>query len=113
MSKNQYLLILVISMFLIFITIEFLGNRDDKRKFQAFYNANMNGKLINLIKHKGATDFEINNNEQQFSFVPIDFDNKYFPEFALPGDGIYKPAKSDTLKLVHKGKTYLFTFKKF
>jgi hypothetical protein len=113
MSKNQYRLILIISMFLIFITIEFLGNRGDKRKFQAFYNANMNGKLINLNKHKGATDFEINNNEQQFSFVPIDVDNKSFPELALPGDSIYKPAESDTLKLVHKGETYLFTFKKF
>jgi hypothetical protein len=113
MSKNQYRLILIISMFLIFITIEFLGNRDDKRKFQAFYNANMNGKLINLSKHKGATDFEISNNEQQFSFVPIDAGNKNFPEFALPGDNIYKPAQSDTLKLMHKGKTYLFTFKKF
>jgi hypothetical protein len=98
---------------LIFIIIEFLGNRRDKRKFEAFYDANLNGKLINLSKDKGATDFEVNNNEQQFSFVPIDADNKYLPEFALPGDSIYKPAKSDTLKLVHKGKTYLFTFKKF
>lgn len=113
MSKNRYRFIMITFAFLIFIIIEFLSNRSNKRRFEAFYDANLNGKLINLSKHQGATDFEVNNNEQQFTFVPIDVDNKYFPEFALPGDSIYKPAKSDTLKLVHKGKTYLFTFKKF
>jgi hypothetical protein len=113
MSKNKFRVIIFALFVSLLIVMELVGNRMYKSEFQAFYNTNMKGRITELNKHKGATDFKVDNIKQQFTFVPNDAGDKYFPEFAIPGDSIYKPAKSDTLRLVHHGKMYLFTFKKF
>ena len=113
MTYNRLkLVILICGFLLILVAIFFLDPLVNKARFNKFYNSNIEGKIVDISRNKGATDITVGH--QKFTFVPTYIDNKEdFPYFAKRGDSTFKPAKSDTLKLIHNGKTYLYTFEKF
>jgi len=96
---------------LLFIIINYFGSRDDKNKFHKFYNSTINGRLTDISPHKAVVDITVE--KQKFTFVPVyTNDQTEFKFFVKNGDSVFKAAKSDTLKLVHDGKIYLYTFEK-
>ncbi|MDB5146211.1 MAG: hypothetical protein JWQ57_231 [Mucilaginibacter sp.] len=110
--KKRFTIIILSSTVLLAVIMIFLGDSINKKNFIKFYNSKIEGKIMEVNKHKGATDFAVGN--QEFTFVPSYVNNDTdFPYFAKKGDSVYKPAKADTLKLIHNGKIFLYTFKKF
>jgi hypothetical protein len=87
-----------------------LIDMESKKKNLNFYNTNINGKILSVRLGKGATVLVVKN--KQFIFWPNYIRNYDFADFAVKGDSVYKPAKADTLKLIHHGKIYFYTFEK-
>jgi hypothetical protein len=112
MKKNRITFIILGCTALLFFVMNFYARKSIKVKFVKFYNSTISGKLVAVIPGKGVTDIVIA--DQKFTFVPSFINNETdFPYFAKKGDSVYKPAKSDTLKLKHNGKIFLYTFQKF
>jgi len=112
--KNKRLIVIVVITLTFFFIWEYLGNYILKYRFNKFNNTSIDGRLTQISSDQGFSDIVVNN--QEFKFDPnSENDNKAtdFLDFAVIGDSIYKPTKADTLKLIHNGKTYLYTFKKF
>ena len=97
---------------LLFFILNFFAKRDEIDKYNNFNSATIKGKLTSVTLGKGASVIVVGNRE--FIFWPFNANNHIdFPYLAKKGDSVYKPAKSDTLKLFHNGKMYLYTFQKF
>lgn len=111
MKINKYSLLLCGFAVLLFTITNYFWSRADKKKFLKFYNTNINGPLTDILPHKGVVDITVNN--QKFTFAPIyTNDQTELRFFVKIGDSVFKAAKSDTLKLIHDGKAYLYTFVK-
>ncbi len=85
-----------------------------KQHFTQFNTANINGELASIkIAYKGV-QFQLKNEKAKYVFYPNAdlLENKLFDDVAEKGDIVIKPAFSDTLKLVKKDKTFLYTFDK-
>ena len=112
MKRNRFTIVILSFGVLLMLILFFLNSQTNKKRFNKFYNSTIEGKLIDVSTYKGATDFTVGN--QKFTFVPSFANNDTdFPYFAKKGDSVYKAANSDTLKLIHNEKIYLYTFKKF
>ncbi|WP_343745590.1 hypothetical protein [Chitinophaga sp.] len=103
-----------------FLVVAFIAdriwNKRDKRNFGVFYNASINGRIIDIGPSSGIVYFTLDNSDVQYGFAPRAFDYNHYMSFsdsAKVGDVIVKPAKSDTLRLIKGTHTYLFTFKKY
>ncbi|MGN7824854.1 hypothetical protein ACTJJB_32320 [Chitinophaga sp. 22536] len=115
--KKKYPIIIAI---IIFLIIAFFGNKiwneKNKRNFDAFYSADINGRIINIGYSSGITYFMLDNSNARYGFAPEVFDYDHYMSFedsAKVGDIIIKPAMSDTVRLIKGTHTYLFTFRKY
>ena len=112
MKKYKFRVLLYGGVVVLLIIMELLGNQRNKKTFLTFYNAVIEGRLNEIKSDQGAADILVG--DKKFKFVPVFVKNETdFLYFAKKGDSVFKAAKSDTLKLIHHGKTYLYTFKKF
>jgi len=112
MKINKYKLMLCGFAVLLFLIVNYFGGRADKNNFLRFYNCTINGRLTYIKPHNASVDITVDN--QRFTFAPIDVSNQTeFIFFVKKSDSVFKAAKSDTLKIVHGGKTYSYTFVKF
>lgn len=105
--------ILFFGSFLVLILIgNFWGDWIYKKRFAKFNNSSINGQVSGKDIDEGFANISVGN--QSFKFVPNSVNNDMdFLLFAEKGDSIFKPAKADTLKLIHHRKAYLYTFEKF
>ena len=112
MRKNRITFIILGCTILLFIVVNYYGKQSIKRKFLKFNSSTIDGKLVDVIPGKGITDIVVNN--QKFTFVPSVVNNETdFTYFAKKGDSVYKAANADTLKLIHNGKIFLYTFESY
>ena len=97
----------------------------------SFQMTKTNTKQINDFKHFDTTSLHgiitdsvytissgtvVQINHEPFIFHPYASrlnNNTLFIAVAYPGDSLYKPAYHDTLRLVKKDKTFLYTFRIF
>ena len=81
-----------------------------------FYKADINGQIESVSIRYHRTAFQLKGSNDYYLFSPntdrILNDGTIFLNFAKPGDFVVKPPMSDTLQLVHFGKTYCYTFEK-
>lgn len=87
-----------------------------KKEFKQFYEMDLNGKIISSGISAGVVYFELDNEKEKFSFIPVVGplnDNKNFFEIVSTGDSLIKHANTDTLELIKPRKIYKFTFQKF
>ncbi len=84
-------------------------------EFAFFNTANIEGAVEMVGTKHHTTSFKIRGVKHEFVlWANIDRklnDNKTFGDVASMGDTIIKPAKSDTLMVLHLGKTYKYTFR--
>ncbi|MGZ2369580.1 hypothetical protein ACXR6G_07320 [Ancylomarina sp. YFZ004] len=109
-TKIKYIIIALIFVVVYVVITELIF----KNRRQLFYESNLQGKLIEIYSSRDGIKISINSNDKSYRFYPIkSFDtSKSFENVAQIGDSIIKPTKSDTLKLIKKGKVYLYTFRK-
>lgn len=85
------------------------------RLFIQFNSSNLNDEIENVqIVDKGV-GITLKNNNEEFVFFPITGPlNNYqiFNHIAEKGDTVFKPAYSDTLKLIKHDSILLYTFTK-
>ena len=113
MERKKGAILILLSTFVLLISIMFFfADRRDKKEFLKFDRSAIDGRIIENSIDQGASVISVGNHK--YLFVPIFVDNKPdFLLFAEKGDSIFKPARADTLRLIHHGKTYLYTFEKF
>ncbi len=113
MKRIRAVIVILGSTFVVFLIVNFWADRLYKKEFTKFNSSTINARLSILAVDKGYADIVVAN--QTYVFAPLSVNNNEpdFLFFAAKGDSIFKPAKADTLRLVHHGKTYLYTFEKF
>jgi len=113
MKRKGAIILIFGCVFLALILIEnFWGDRIYKKRFVKFNNSSINGRVGGMDIDKGFANIFVGN--QSYKFVPVSINKSTdFLLFAEKGDSIFKPAKADTLKLIHHGKTYLYKFERF
>ncbi len=89
------------------------GNIRAKKQFDLFFNSNLKGEIDWVdIKYHGVA-FKLTNDINEYIFYPYTSqlnDKNIFNHFAVAGDSIVKPMKSDTLVLVKNFKHFKYTF---
>lgn len=104
-------------MLIVYLSIAtILMHKKGKENFDKFYTSDIRGKLGYVTLGNGQQVFSIQEKREIYSFSPdISEINDYhdFKKIAKKGDSIIKPSNSDTLRLIKKGKIYLYTFTKF
>jgi hypothetical protein len=114
-TKKFFAVFVVIGIFYLLFA-QFVGNRNAVKRFDEFFNSNLNGEIQKIgIKHHGVA-LKINNEENEYVFYPYTSDlndKNVFNYFANVGDTILKPSNTDTLILIKQNKRYKYTFQKF
>ena len=116
MRKLLRIVVLSISAIVLLFFIQKWGNNRDKRFYDEFNSANINGALIYSDIGYYMRVFKVKNNKMKFVFDPrlSIYQKQSFRKVAEKGDIIIKPAYADTLVLKKKeGTIYLFTFRKY
>jgi len=92
---------------------QYYGNMRAQKQFDLFFNSNLNGVINRVdIKNHGVA-FKLANDINEYLFYPYTSQlngNNIFDQFAVAGDSIVKPMKSDTLVLVKNFKHFKYTF---
>lgn len=90
----------------------YTGHRN-AQQYQTFYNSNINGVLDTTYTSNRASVITVNG--QEYIFQPsqsADTLKVSFEATATTGDAVKKPARADTLTLVHGNTFYKYTFAK-
>ncbi len=113
--KKEKLFFILITYFVLAVYISnILGDKQTKKSYDEFYNADLNGEIEKVgIKHHGV-GLKLSNNPKEFAFHPGSSlnGNNDFLDFADRGDSVVKLPKSDTLFLIKNNKPYLYRFSK-
>jgi len=106
---------LVVCIIAIVVTAFFLLiNFVKTKKYQDFHAAQINGKLDTLYRYREFITIDVNKQAYTINTISGPLSNyNQFDAIAKPGDAVYKLANNDTLNLVHQGKVYLYTVKKY
>lgn len=116
MKKEYFWIAFLIFVIVYIIVAQNFGSKRTIRRFEYFYTTNISGVLEYARAGSYGSVFKVQGIENEFVFYPNTGKlnrKKIFYHIAKKGDLIYKPAYSDTLKLIKNGKIYLYTFKKF
>jgi hypothetical protein len=110
------LFILVILAALYFLVAIPYTDKVFQKEYDLFYLSNLEGTIDHVgIKHHGVS-FRLRGVNNEYVFYPFTDEqlngSHIFGHIAEPGDKLIKPSKSDTLLLIHAGKTLKYTFQK-
>lgn len=112
---RKKIIIIIGILLLIFFGVSY-QNRKVRKEFNLFYSSQLSGKISAIQKNSRASNFMLDNNPNDFDFYPYTNkqlnNNEIFQYIAELGDSIFKPAYSDTLILIKKGKKYMYKFQK-
>jgi hypothetical protein len=108
------LLIIIVAGYMYF-SHDYLIERTQKQ-FNTFYKLDIDGKIEGIgVKYKMVA-FKVEGDTTEYIFDPKTSnlnDMNIFEYLVEKGDSIFKPAHSDTLKVIKDRKIYLYTFRKF
>jgi hypothetical protein len=99
-------LILALLFLAIISTFIFFGN---KAAHDNYSTSEINGTIDKISEYKGYITISVNGDEFNIksNANPLNGSDRFY-NIAEISDSIYKPANSDTLKLIHQGKSYLY-----
>ncbi|OYT14563.1 MAG: hypothetical protein B7C24_17700 [Bacteroidetes bacterium 4572_77] len=116
MKKNIRIVIFILFGFVMLFFVQRWGNNRDRRFYNEFDSANINGLLMYSESGYYMRVFKTENINFKYVFDPHLSVNKkaLFSKVAKKGDSIIKPANADTLVLKKNDNTiFLFTFRKY
>jgi len=99
-------LILALLFLAIIITFIYLGN---KAAHDNYHTSEINGTIERISEYKEYVTISVNGNDFNIKSRanPLNGGDRFY-NIAEISDSIYKPANSDTLKLIHQGNIYLY-----
>ncbi|WP_115375059.1 hypothetical protein [Adhaeribacter pallidiroseus] len=113
-TKKKYIFIGIIFFLTYAVIAQLWGTEKGINDFSKFNKAEIKGKIEKKV-YASASGTRINIKEQEYIFHPItnkENRNKIFSYIAEVGDSILKPAYSDTLILIKKGRLLKYAFRK-
>ena len=117
MKKNILIIALITIAIIGYLLIaEIFGGKRENRHFHIFFASTITGQIEYTKGGYYGSVFKIMGKDIEYVFYPYTDginEKNIFHYLAVEGDSIYKPAYSDTLKLVKEGKVYKYTFQKF
>ena len=80
-----------------------------KAAYDDYHSSEINGAIERISEYKEYVTISVNGNDFNIKSRanPLNGTARFY-NIAEISDSIYKPADSDTLKLIHQGKTYLY-----
>lgn len=114
-KKILFRLLIAVVVVIYIIVAQKYSSQQKKRLDEQFYSADIEGRLEKMDYYAHGVRIKVEGNEERVVFYPnVSEESEItFENLAKPGDGIIKPAYSDTLQLIHGGRLYLFTFRVF